>query len=227
MQLDTLSVVDLAMKRDAVAANFDPNQSVAAWTHIRKLCIAAVRSLDLWIGKAAPLCESISEIHLQNHTTASPEVLSSLPRTIQRLEVCLAMPRFTRDFSLVTGWAINLSSILNSRRYADLKSVTLEVPNCGDEFTGFINDETRKYKDDITQYAEELNSICNNLGAQFTLGWEKRGAYALPEIWEADADEQEGWFTEESEEPQGHCTTTCANLRIRYLLFVTRLSFYV
>lgn len=50
MQLDTLSVVDLAMKRDAVAANFDPNQSVAAWTHIRKLFVASVRSLDLWIG---------------------------------------------------------------------------------------------------------------------------------------------------------------------------------
>lgn len=34
------------------------------------------------------------------------------------------------------------------------------------------------------------NSICNSLGAQFTLKWEQRGAYALPEIWEAD-----GWWT--------------------------------
>lgn len=92
MQLDTLSVVDLAMKRDAVAANFDPNQSVAAWTHIRKLCVASVRSLDHWIGKAAPLCESISEIHLQTHTTASPEVLSSLPRRFKGLKSVLLCP---------------------------------------------------------------------------------------------------------------------------------------
>lgn len=95
MQLDTLSVVDLAMKRDAVAANFDPNQSVAAWTHIRKLFVASVRSLDLWIGKAAPLCESISKFtyrpilpHLQRYYPPFPARFKGLKSVL----LCLDLP---------------------------------------------------------------------------------------------------------------------------------------
>lgn len=178
-RLESLSISDVypgEFDSMVTETKFTPRQCATMFEH---LCTLRVSSpvADRWIKWITPHCTYLKHVTIQTMFSSPPGITSSMPATIQSLNLQLyrLSKERIRDFTLSDEWAVVLLELPSSGRVPGLKSLALSFPHSDKEVRRLgLQEEIQNYKASMKTFVNRMSNICGVAGIRFSYDIEER-----------------------------------------------------